>query len=131
MDSSLIPNFKGKRWLKISLRTIHLIGFAGVFASTMAENFDVTYWALTIFSGLSLLTLEALSNLVWFIQVRAMVIYIKFSLLFILFAFPDYAMHCLIAIIILSGFISHAPSSVRYYSIIHRKKVSSFNDIKG
>jgi uncharacterized membrane protein len=128
---SIIPNFSGKRWLKISLRTIHLIGFAGVFASILTATEQDVYWAITIVTGLGLLSLEALSNFVWFVQIRALVMYIKLTLLACVFFFDEYAWHCLVAIIIISGMISHAPSSVRYYSFVHGKKITSLNDTKG
>ncbi len=131
MSSSIIPNFTGKRWLKISLRTLHLIGFAGVFASILTSTEQNAYWGLTIVSGVGLLTLEALSNLVWFIQIRALAMYIKLILLTCVFFFAEYAWHCLIAMIVISGMISHSPSSVRYYSFIHGRKITSLNDTKG
>ncbi len=131
MDTNLLPAFKGKRWLKVTLRTLHLIGLAGVSVSIATDNFDVVSWTITIISGLALLTLEALSNLIWFVQVRALAIYIKLALLFALFYYPDYSWHFLLLIIILSGLVSHAPSAVRYYSFIHRKEIRSMNDIRG
>lgn len=128
---SIIPNFSGKRWLKISLRTVHLIGFAGVFASILTATEQDVYWAITIVTGLGLLSLEALSNFVWFVQIRAFVMYIKLTLLACVFFFDEYAWHCLVAIIIISGMISHAPSSVRYYSFVHGRKITSLKDTKG
>ncbi|MCP4413150.1 MAG: hypothetical protein GY808_11375 [Gammaproteobacteria bacterium] len=131
MDTNLLPAFKGKRWLKVTLRTLHLIGLAGVSVSIATDNFDVVSWTITIMSGLALLILEALSNLIWFVQVRALAIYVKLVLLFALFHYPDYGWHFLLLMIILSGLISHAPSTVRYYSFIHRKEIRSVNDIRG
>jgi len=128
---SLIPNFIGKRWLKISLRTAHLVGFSGVFSSILTSNEQDFYWGITIVSGLGLLSLEALSNFVWFVQIRAVAMYIKVILLTCVFFFDEYAWHCLVAIIIISGMISHAPSSVRYYSFVHGRKITSLNDTKG
>ncbi|AAZ26682.1 MULTISPECIES: hypothetical protein [Colwellia] len=52
---SIIPNFIGKRWLKISLRTTHLVGFAGVFASILTGTEQDVYWGITIVSGLGLI----------------------------------------------------------------------------
>ncbi len=131
MKSTLIPNFKGKRWLKISLRSIHLVGIAGVFATALIDKSLSIYWAIAILSGLGLLALEALTNLIWLIQVRALVMYVKFSLLAALFFYPHYAWHVLVVIILLSGLISHAPSSVRYFSFIHWRKITAINDVKG
>jgi len=131
MKRSIIPNFKGKRWLKISLRSIHLVGIAGVFAAILTGEDLYVYWTIATLSGLGLLALEALSNLIWFIQVRALVMYIKFSLLAALFFYPHFAWHIMVAIIFLSGIISHAPSSVRYFSFIHWRKITAVNDVKG
>jgi len=128
---SIFPNFIGKRWLKISFRTAHLIGFAGVFASILTSTEQNIYWGITIVSGLGLLSLEALTNFVWFVQVRALAMYIKLILLTCVFFYDEYAWHCLLAIIIISGMISHAPSSVRYYSFFHGRKITSLNDTKG
>ncbi len=131
MKTNIIPSFTGKRWLKVILRTLHLVGFAGVFVATINESPGVVSWYITVISGSGLLILEALSNLVWFVQVRALVMYVKFLLLYLLFVFPDFAWHLLVLMVILSGIISHAPSSLRYYSFIHHKKVKSLHDIRG
>ena len=131
MQSTLIPNFKGKRWLKISLRSIHLVGISGVFAAILTSEDLFIYWILASLSGLGLLALEALTNLIWFIQIRALAMYIKFSLLTVIYFYPLYAWHILVIIILLSGLISHAPSSVRYFSFIHWRKITAIDDIKG
>ncbi|PKI17412.1 hypothetical protein [Colwellia sp. 12G3] len=75
---SIIPNFIGKRWLKISLRTAHLVGFAGVFSSILTSSEQDVYWGITIISGLGLLSLEALSNFVWFVQIRALAMHTRY-----------------------------------------------------
>ncbi len=131
MKTSLLPDFKGKRWLKIGLRTFHLVGFAGVFASALNQSDQPVFWALTIFTGVGLLILESLSNLIWFVQVRGLIIYIKLGLLYGLYVLPEFAVAWMIAIIVLSGIISHAPSSFRYFSLLHGKKVTSLQDTKG
>ncbi len=131
MKTSIIPNFKGKRWLKISCRAVHLVGFAGVFASVITGSAQPIYWWLVITSGIALFMLEALSNFVWFFQVRGLAIYIKMSLLIAAFYSPQNAWLYMVLMILLSGLIAHAPSSVRYFSFLHFKKITSINDIKG
>lgn len=131
LNHALIPSFTGKRWLKILLRTCHLIGVAGVFSYALIGEAQIHYWLITIVTGAALLLLEALSNFVWFFQVRALVMYLKLVLLAAVFVYPNYAWHFFISMIFLSGIISHAPSSVRYYSFLHFKKVKSIHDIKG
>lgn len=131
MNIPVIPDFPAKRWLKIALRTLHLVGFAGVFASILSGEDYTEFWVITMGSGGTLLLLEALSNYLWFVQVRAAIMLIKFLLLYLIFALPDFALELCISIIVLSGFISHAPSAIRYYSFVHRKKILSKRDTKG
>ncbi len=131
MKTNIVPNFIGKRWLKVALRSIHLVGVALVFVSVVTGSHNSTSWGIAMISGLGLFTIEAFSNLLWFIQLRSLVLYIKFMLLYAVFAYPDYAWHCMITMIFLSGIISHAPSSFRYHSFIHGKKIASVDDIRG
>lgn len=131
MNLAIIPPFKGKRWLKILLRSIHLVGFSGVFAYILFNEPQIIYWVIMLVSGIGLLIVEAFSNLLWFVQVRALFMYIKLMLLAIVFLYPSYALHSFVTIIIMSGIISHAPSSLRYFSFVHFKKVQSIHDIKG
>ncbi len=131
MKTAFIPNFTGKRWLKISLRSLHILGIAGVFSSVITATPMAFYWLLAISSGVGLLVLEAFSNILWFVQVRGLVIYIKLALLSGTFYYPQWAWHLLVVMILLSGVISHAPSSVRYFSFLHFKKIKSIDDIKG
>lgn len=44
MKTSFIPNFIGKRWLKISLRTFHIPGVAGVFSTVLTQTPQPLYW---------------------------------------------------------------------------------------
>lgn len=131
MKTSFIPNFTGKRWLKILCRSIHLVGFAGVFAGVLTDTSQLFYWWLVITSGIGLLALEALSNFIWFVQLRGVATYLKFFLLGGVFFDEVNALYYMVAIILLSGVFSHAPSSVRYFSLLHFKKVTSLNDTKG
>lgn len=131
MKTNIVPNFIGKRWLKVTLRSIHLVGVALVFVSVISGSQDKASWAIAMISGVGLFILEAFSNLLWFIQLRSLVLYLKFMLLYAVFTYPNYAWHCMITMIFLSGIVSHAPSSFRYYSFIHGKKIASVDDIRG
>ena len=131
MKTNIVPNFIGKRWLKVILRSIHLVGIALVFVSVITGSSDNVSWGIAMISGFGLFILEAFSNLLWFIQLRSLVLYLKFILLYGIFTYPEYAWQCMITMIFLSGIVSHAPSSFRYYSFIHRKKIASIDDIRG
>jgi hypothetical protein len=131
MKSSLLPNFFAKRWLKVCLRCLHLLGICGVFSLALNKQVSPVFWGLVIIPGIGLLLLEALSNLVYFVQVRALIMYIKLVLLYLLYLFPEYALVILTLMVLLSGFISHASGAVRYYSLWHGRKITSVHDIKG
>jgi len=127
----IFPNpkrdFKGKRWLKIVLRTIHLIGVAGVGGGVLL-NVDIASWMiylqLTLISGFTYLALELWTNGIFIIQLRGFSIILKLLLLYGLYLYPD-SSKIILAIIIISSVISHAPGNVRYFSIFHGKRLDN------
>lgn len=123
-----------RRWSKISLRTLHIIAVAGVGGGILFgldQGQWLHYWWLSVVSGVLLVLIDALANPVWLIQVRGLSVYIKLVLLVCLWKFPAWDIAILLAIIVLSAVISHAPSKLRYYSIYHRKVIRSSLDTKG
>lgn len=123
-----------KRWTKISLRTLHLLAVAGVGGGILFgidKDLWVNYWWLAMVSGSLMMIIDIVSNPVWVIQIRGLVMYLKLILLAFLGSNPSLDVLLLIVIIIISGIISHAPGDLRYYSIYHKKKISSSNDSKG
>ena len=127
-----IPDFAGKRWLKIGLRSLHLVGFGGVFATALVSEYSATlFWQITLVSGSLLLILEAGSNSIWWIQLRGLAVQIKLILLVVALYFPQWQLPLFVTIILLSGVFSHAPGNIRYYSWFHRKVIKSIHDIKG
>jgi hypothetical protein len=89
------------------------------------------YWWLSVVTGVLIVAIDALTNRVWLIQVRGLAVYLKLVLLACLWKFPAWDVELLMAIIVLSAVISHAPSRLRYYSIYHRKVIRSTLDTKG
>ena len=122
-------DFKGKRWLKISLRTLHLIGVAGVGGGVLL-NVDFASWStylqLTLITGAVYLALELWTNGIFIIQLRGLSILLKFILLYGLYLYPDSG-KIILLIIILSSVISHAPGNVRYFSIFHGRRIDSLD----
>lgn len=131
---SLLGDFKGKRWLKIALRTLHIFSVVGVGGAIL---FDVPfsqwvwYWYAAVATGVAMVTIDALSNFLWLVQIRGIVIYVKLSLLMLLGSNMLVNQLVLIAIVLMSAVISHAPGDIRYYSIVHRRRINSFHDSKG
>ena len=123
-----------KRWTKISLRTLHLLAVAGVGGGILfglEKDLWINYWWLALVSGVFMMVIDITSNPVWMVQVRGLVIYLKLVLLAFIGSNPPIDGLLLAVIIVVSGIISHAPSQLRYYSVYHRKVISSSNDSKG
>jgi len=131
---SLLGDFTGKRWLKIILRTLHILSVIGVGGAIL---FDIPfsqwawYWYAAVATGVTMVAIDALSNFLWLVQIRGIVIYIKLGLLMFLGGNMLVNQLVLVAIIIISAIISHAPGDIRYYSIVHRRRINSFHDSKG
>lgn len=131
---SLLGDFTGKRWLKIALRTLHIFSVIGVGGAVL---FDVPfsqwvwYWYAAMVTGVLMAAIDALSNFLWLVQIRGIVIFLKLGLLMFLGGNMLVNHLVLISVIIMSAVISHAPGDIRYYSVVHRRRINSFHDIKG
>lgn len=128
---STLPENTVRRLTKVIVRTIHLIGVAGMFGHAMMGESGSTYITLAIVSGIALALMEAYSGWIWFVQLRGVSLYIKLLLLIFMHIYPDSAIPCLITIIAISGFFSHAPSWIRYFSVKHWQVVHSQEDLLG
>lgn len=123
-----------KRWIKICLRTLHLLFVAGVGGGILLgidPSAWLAYWWLALVSGGLMILVDVLSNPLWIIQVRGLVMYLKIILLILMGVYPSMDRPVLVAIIVISAVISHAPGKLRYYSVYHRKVLSSQYDTKG
>jgi hypothetical protein len=65
------------------------------------------------------------------VQVRGLVIFLKLILLVLLGRYPLLDGSILAVIIVISAVISHAPGSLRYYSVYHGRQILSPSDTKG
>jgi len=118
--------FPGMRWVNITLRTLHLIGIAGIggaYLYTIEGREWMPYLWLTLFSGFGLMGISVYSNGIWLLQLRGVVILVKLFLLLIVTLMPQVSFPLIILVIILSGVVAHAPGNLRYYSIWHRKQI--------
>jgi hypothetical protein len=123
-----------KRWSKISLRTLHLVSVAGVGGGILfglEQDLWFNYWWLAVASGGLMMLMDMVSNPVWILQVRGLVILLKLILLAMMFGYPAWDKYLLIIVIIISAVISHAPGKLRYYSLYHRRVITSDKDAKG
>jgi len=118
-------DFPGRRWLSITLRTLHLMGVAGLAGAYLFHLPDsqwMPYLWLAVLSGFLMAAMAVYVDGIWLLQLRGQAIFLKLLLLstvFWLFDEPQSGIYLLV--ILISGVVSHAPGKVRYYSLWHRK----------
>ena len=120
--------FPGQRWTNIGLRTLHLIGIAGLgagFLYAAADDSWRLYLYLASLSGLGLTLISIWSNGIWLLQLRGQAILFKLLLLAMIPLWPQWRLPLFLAVLVISGLISHAPASVRYYSLYHRRRIEA------
>ena len=108
--------FIGKRWVDIGLRCAHLVGVAGIgggFLLTLEQDQWLTFWHLTLVSGVLLSLLYLWSSAAWLLQLKGLAIIFKLALLALALGVPTWRGTLFIAVIVLSGLIAHAPGRVR------------------
>ena len=126
-----VPENTLKRLFKVIVRSIHLVGMAGVFGNALMQTSGPVYLSIAVASGIVLVMMEASSGLIWFVQLRGVSLYLKLLLLLLMHLKPEITIPCLIAVIVISGLMSHAPSWIRYFSLQHGRVVLSDNDLLG
>lgn len=112
----------------ITLRTLHLIGVAGLGAGFFYSGVDNawhSYFYLTLGTGLILTLLSIWSNGLWLLQLRGQLILLKLLLLLMAMVLPSIKFELVLLLIVLSSVVSHAPGDVRYYSLYHRRRIES------
>ncbi len=130
MASVLFPSqsrtFVGQRWVSILLRTLHLLGIAGVgggyFYASVGDGW-LGFLYLTLASGMLMMLLSIWSNGIWLLQLRGHAVLLKVLLLTLMLVWAEQKAVLLVAVIIISGLIAHAPGDVRYYSIFYRRRI--------
>lgn len=118
--------FPGKRWVNISLRTLHLIGITGLGGQIFfsLEGAQVApFWVLSVLSGLGMVGIALIGNGIWLLQVRGLAVLTKLLIILALGLVPQWQQPLFVMILLISGLISHAPGSVRYYSPWHGRRI--------
>lgn len=121
-------HFPGQRWVNITLRSLHLLGVAGVggaFLYRAPESAWMPYLWLVVASGAAMAALQVWTHGVWLIQVRGLVIMLKLVLLALAAWAGAPRLGFFVTVIALSGVISHAPGNVRYFSLWHGRRIET------
>lgn len=130
--SWLIPQHKrslpGKRWISIILRSLHLVGIAGLagaYLFSQPESVWLPYLVVGVGSGVLMVAKELYVDAIWLYQLRGQLVLFKLVLLLTgIYWFAQPQAWIYILVILVSGVISHAPGKVRYYSIIYGKTLT-------
>jgi len=108
--------FTGKRWVDIGLRCAHLVGVSGIgggFLLNPGQDQWLTFWHLTLVSGVLLSLLYLWSSAAWLLQLKGLAIIFKLALLALALRVPDWRGTLFILVIVVSGLIAHAPGRIR------------------
>lgn len=117
--------FPGERWLNIILRSVHLVGVAGIgggFLFGLDEKQWLPFWHLSLATGITLSLLYVWSSAIWLFQLKGLAIIAKVLLLGAAIALPAWRAELFMLIILISGLIAHAPGQVRGYLVVMRSK---------
>ncbi len=130
--SWLIPQQKrhlpGKRWISIILRSLHLVGIAGLggaYLFHLPQTVWLPYLIVGVGSGMLMVLKELYVDAIWLYQLRGQLVLFKLILLVTgIYWFSQPQAWIYILVILISGVISHAPGKVRYYSVIYGKTLT-------
>ncbi len=111
------PRFlRGQRWMNIVLRSMHLVGIAGLaggFLFELPEAQWAAYGYLTIATGALLTALYVWTDVGWLVKLKGQVIVLKLVLLALALIRPAWRPEVFVLVILLSAFFAHAPDRVR------------------
>ena len=108
--------FPGQRWVNILLRSLHLVGVAGLgagFIHGLPESRWILFWYIAMSSGGALMLLYIWSSITWLLQTKGLVILFKLGLLALAGLFPQWGSALFMAVVVLSSVMAHAPGAVR------------------
>ncbi|HRH13885.1 MAG TPA: hypothetical protein PK225_05980 [Azonexus sp.] len=109
-----VRDFPGRRWLNLSLRTVHLSGIILLGAGLLgAGNVTAGAW-LTLISGLAMFAGDAWANPAHLREVAGFGVLAKLALVAVMAAYPSGALPMFWAILVISTLLSHAPGAIRH-----------------
>ena len=118
----LVPDpareFRGRRWLKIGLRTLHIVAFSALVGGVLLDGNTTrlgTWLQFSMLTGAAMVAVELHRSLLWLRELRGLAILVKVAMLGIAFHEPRWTSALLIAVIVLSSVVSHMPGRYRYW----------------
>ena len=112
----------GARWLRTSLRTLHLIAVGALYGGHLyavdATRLRPALFSVLLTGGL-LVCFEAWQSRVWLVQLRGVATFLKFGLLAAIGLAPDLTVALLTLALVVGSISSHMPGRWRYHSVLH------------
>ncbi len=114
-----VRDFSGRRWLNLSLRTVHLsgivlLGAALLGAALLGAGEVATAAWLTLISGLAMFAGDAWANPAHLREVAGFGVLAKLALVAVMVVHPPSALSVFWAVLVLSSVLSHAPGALRH-----------------
>ncbi|ESE41800.1 hypothetical protein [Shewanella decolorationis] len=123
-----------QRLTKTSFRALHILGIVGAGGGillSVEKSLWLNYWYLAMISGSILMLWEIIRDWRWLIQLKGVLTLGKLGLLCLFVPLASYKPELFILVLFLSVIVSHGPSGLRHYSIVHRKQIDTKKEIKG
>ena len=112
----------GARWLRTTLRTLHLIAVGALYGGHLYAV-DVTRLQPALLSvlltGGLLVCFEVWQSRIWVVQVRGVATFLKLGALAAIGLAPDWTVALLTLAIMIGSISSHMPGRWRYHSVLH------------
>jgi hypothetical protein len=112
----------GARWLRTTLRTLHLIAvgalYGGHFYAVDATRLQPALLSVLLTGGL-LACFEVWQSRIWVVQVRGVATFLKLGALAAIGLAPDWTVALLTLAMLIGSISSHMPGRWRYHSVLH------------
>ena len=112
-----VRDFPGRRWLNLSLRTVHLGGIVLLGAALLGPGDTMPGAALTLLSGLAMFAGDAWANPAHLRVVAGCGVVLKLALVALMIIYPAAAPGLFWLILVLSTLLSHAPGALRHHRL--------------
>ncbi|MCH1929702.1 hypothetical protein L9G16_05860 [Shewanella sp. A25] len=123
-----------QRLSKTSLRALHILGICGAGGGILLaaeKSLWLNYWYLAMATGSILMLWEVVRDWRWLIQLKGVLTLMKIGLICLFVPMADYKPELFILVLLLSVIVSHGPSGLRHFSILHGKQIDTKREIKG
>ncbi len=112
-------DFRGRRWVNITLRSLHLTGVVQVGVAIFSNGtLSVAGMALMLSTGLGLYGLELWHHFEFWRELAGVFSPVKLILLLVMLLVPDYSAPLFWVLLLASSVVSHAPWEFRHKRII-------------